>query len=62
MKSSMPAKPSGAMIEVRSIRIKTIPIDDSPAMRDERVVVEDGSPAVVPIESPVVKTPAEAGK
>ena len=50
------------MIELISTRIKAIAIDDSSAMRDERVVVEDGSPAVVPIESPVAKTPAETGK
>jgi hypothetical protein len=50
------------MIEVRSTRMKTIAIDDSPAMRDKRVVVVDYSPAAVPIVSPTVPTPAEAGK
>jgi hypothetical protein len=57
----------GSMIEVRSTRMKTIvvddsAIDDSRAMRDERVVVVEDSPAAVPIESPTVPTPAEAGK
>jgi hypothetical protein len=51
-----------ATIEVPSVRIKIIAIDDGPAMRDERVVVEDDSPAAVPIEIPMVKTPAEAGE
>ena len=50
------------MIEVRSTRTKVIAIDDSPAMRDERVVVVDDSSAAVPIESPTVPTPPEAGK
>ena len=51
-----------ATIEVPSVRIKIIAIDDGPAMRDERVVVEDDSPAAAPIEIPMVKTPAEAGE
>jgi hypothetical protein len=50
------------MIEVRSTRMKIIAVDDSPAMRDERVVVIEDSPAAVPIETPTVPTPAEAGK
>jgi hypothetical protein len=50
------------MIEVRSARMKTIAINDSPAMRDERVVVVENSPTAAPIESPTVPTPAEAGK
>jgi membrane-bound ClpP family serine protease len=50
------------MIEVRSTRMKTIAIDDSPAMRNERVVVVDDSSAAVPVEAPTVPTPAEAGK
>jgi hypothetical protein len=49
-----------ATIEVSSVRIKIIAIDYGPAMRDERVVVEDDSPAAAPIEIPMVKTPAEA--
>ena len=45
-----------------SIYTKTIAVDDSRAMRDERVVVVDYSAGAVPIESPMVPTPAEAGK
>jgi hypothetical protein len=52
----------GGVIEVRSTRMKTIAVDDSGAMRDKRVVVVDDSPAAVPIESPTVPAPAEAGK
>jgi hypothetical protein len=52
----------GGVIEVHSTRMKTIAIDDRPAMRDVRVVVVDDSPIVMPIESPMVPTPAEAGK
>jgi hypothetical protein len=52
----------GGMIEARSRRIRTIAVDDGPAMRNVRVVVEFDSPAVVPIVSPTVPTPAEAGK
>jgi hypothetical protein len=66
MHSLMTSRATGvnvrAMIEVRSTRMKIIAVDDSPAMRDERVVVVDDSPAAVPIESPTVPTPAEAGK
>ena len=62
-KSFMAAKSSaGPRIEVRWSRMKIIAIDDSPAMRDVRVVVVDDSPVVVPIVSPVVPTPAEAAK
>ena len=50
------------MIEVGTIRMKTIVVDDGSAMRDVRVVVENGSPAVMPIESPMLKTPAEAAE
>lgn len=50
------------MIEVRSSRLKTISIDDGPAMRDVGVVIVDDSAVVVPIVSPVVPTPTEAGK
>ena len=42
--------------------MKTIAVDDRPAVRDVRVVVVDDSAVVVPIVSPVVPTPAEAGK
>ena len=66
---SGPLKPSmsadtaaGPIIGVRSTRMKTIAIDDSRAVRDVRVVVVDHSSAVVPIESPIVPTPAEAAK
>jgi hypothetical protein len=52
----------GGTVEVHSTRMKTIAIHDSPAMRDVRVVVVDDSPIVMPIESPMVPTPAEAGK
>src|SRR5437879_2842114 len=51
-----------AMIEVCSTRMKTVAIDDGPAMRDVGVVVVDDSPVVMPIISPVVPTPAEAAK
>jgi hypothetical protein len=37
-----------------SIYTETIAIDDSRAMRDERVVVVDYSAGAVPIESPMV--------
>ena len=50
------------MIEVRSTRMKTITIDDSRAVGAIRVVVVNDSPAMVPIESPIVPTPAEATK
>jgi hypothetical protein len=67
MHSLMTSKATGvnvrAMIEVvHSSRTKIIAVDDRPAMRDERVVVVDDSPAAVPIVSPTVPTPAEAGK
>jgi hypothetical protein len=66
MYSLMTRKATGmkvpGMIEVRSTRMKTVAVDDSPAMRDERVVVIEDSPAAVPIESPIVPTPAEPGK
>ena len=47
---------------VKTAVIETIAVDDCPAMRDIRVVVILYSPAVVPIESPIVPTPAEAAK
>jgi hypothetical protein len=50
------------MIEVRSSRMKTIAIDDGPAMRNVCVVVVFDSAAVAPIVSPTVPTPAEARK
>jgi hypothetical protein len=66
MHSFMTSKATGVnvrgMTEVRSTRMKTIAIDDSRAMRDERVVVVEDSPAAVPIESPTRPAPAEAGK
>lgn len=65
-KSLMASKTSpmgiGGMIKVPSCRIKAVAIDDGPAMRDVRIVIEFDSPAVVPIVSPAVPTPAEAGK
>jgi hypothetical protein len=48
------------MIEVRASRIKTIAIDDGTAMRNVSIVIEFDSPAVMPIISPSVPTPAEA--
>jgi hypothetical protein len=60
--SKTPVTRTGAMIEVRSIRIKTIAIDDGPAMRHVGVVVVDDPSVVMPIVSPVVPTPAEASK
>ena len=63
MKSFMPAKSSaGPMVEVRSTRMKTVAVDNGPAVRDVRVVVVDDSPVVVPIVSPMVPAPAEAAK
>jgi hypothetical protein len=66
MRRPIPAKAAaagiGGMIEVRSIRMKIIAVDDSRAMRDKRVVVVDDSPPAVPVESPTVPTPGEAGK
>src|SRR5437667_9805111 len=66
MKAFMPVRSSaaktGALINIRSTRMKIIAIDDRPAIRDESVVVENGSPAVMPIESPMVKTPAETAE
>ena len=63
MKSFMPAKSSaGPLVEVHSTRMKIIAIDDSPAVRDVRVVVIDNSPVVAPIVPPVAPTPAEAAK
>ena len=50
----------GGMIKVPSCRIETTAIDDGPAMRNVRVVVVDDSPAAVPIEPPIVPTPAKA--
>ena len=66
MKCLMPGKTSavriGRMVEVHSTRTKTIAVDDRPAMRNVRVVVVDDSPTAVPIESPIVPSPAEAAK
>src|SRR5580700_5466786 len=63
MKRFMSAETAaGPMVEVCSNRMKTIAVDDGSAMRDVRVVVVDDSPAVMPIESPVVPTPSEAAK
>jgi hypothetical protein len=52
----------GGMIKVPSRGIKAVAIDDGPAMRNVRIVIEFDSSAVVPIVSPAVPTPAEAGK
>ena len=52
----------GGTIKVPPCRIETVAIDDGSAMRNVRVVVVFDSPAVVPIVSPTVPTPAEAGK
>jgi hypothetical protein len=64
VKALTPVKTSAvkirAMIEVPSRRIKTIAIDDCPAMRNVRVVVVLDSPVMVPIVSPMMPTPAEA--
>ena len=48
------------ILEVASIP-KIVAIDYRPAMRNVGVVVVDNSPIVVPIVSPMVPTPAEAG-
>jgi hypothetical protein len=50
------------MVEAHSTPMKTVSVSDRRAMRDVRVVVVDDSPAVVPIESPIVPAPAEAAK
>ena len=52
----------GGTIEVHSTRMKTIAIHDSPAVGYVRVVVVDDPPIVMPIESPMVPTPAVAAK
>ena len=62
-KRFMPAETSaGTMSEVPLTRMKSITVDDRPAMRDVRVVVVDHSPAAVPIVIPMVPTPPEAAK
>jgi hypothetical protein len=48
-------------MEIIAGRVKTVAIYDASTMRDERLVVVDG-PATMPIASPVVPTPAEAGE
>src|ERR1700681_3178498 len=50
------------MIDAPSIRMNAIAIDDSSAVRNVCVVVVDDAPVVVPIESPIVPTPAESAK
>ena len=64
-KPFMPVKASAAkiagVIEIPPTA-KIIAIDDCPAVRDECVVVENDSPAAMPIVSPMVKTPAEAAE
>jgi hypothetical protein len=62
MTPKTPATGIGGMIEVPSCRIKAVAIDDGPATRNVRIVIEFDSSAVVPIVSPAVPTPAEASK
>src|SRR5205085_4325809 len=49
-------------IEIRSTRMKAVAVGDGAAVRYVGVVVVDDPPAVAPIVSPVVPTPAEAAE
>src|SRR5262245_19240549 len=64
MKPSVKTTPmgTGGMIDVRSIRMKVIPVDDRSTVRDERIVVVNDPTATAPVESPIAPTPAEAAK
>jgi hypothetical protein len=65
-RSSATPTPAIKMVAVIHLRrMEIIPargaIHDASAMRDETLVIEDG-PATMPIISPMVPTPAEAGE
>src|ERR1700730_16567966 len=62
VRSKTPAMKAGAMVEGPSRRVKAIPIEDAPAVRNVGVVVVDHSPVVMPIVSPMVPAPAESAK
>ena len=53
---------TSAAVEIRSTAVKVVAIDDRAAVRDVGVVVIDDSTVVVPIVSPMMPAPAEAGK
>ncbi|HYZ75395.1 MAG TPA: hypothetical protein VE641_20110, partial [Chthoniobacterales bacterium] len=48
-------------MEVTTIPVHIVAVNDISTVRDERVVVVRG-PAMVPIASPVMPTPAKAGE
>src|SRR5438270_5344172 len=63
MKCVVPTKTAARpRVESRSTRMNAVAVHDGAAVRYVGVVVVDDPPAVVPIESPVVPTPAEAAE
>jgi hypothetical protein len=58
---NMVAVGHSSRMEIIAGRVETVAIYDGSTMRDEALVVVE-SPATMPITSPVVPTPAEAGE